>query len=63
MSGADLLLLTVMEVMELQLERRKREEHRLRAELDAAGRQISELNFNHRQIQSEVSFEHFSSSF
>ena len=41
-------------MMELQLERRKREELRLRAELDTAGQELSALKISNIQIQAEV---------
>jgi len=44
----------VLEMMELQLERRKREELRLRAELDTAGQELSALKISNIQIQAEV---------
>ncbi len=44
----------VLEMMELQLERRKREELRLRAELDTAGQVLSALKISNIQIQAEV---------
>lgn len=43
----------LLELMELQLERRKREEIRLRAELDTVGLQLADLRVSHIQIQSE----------
>ena len=41
--------------MELQLERREREERRLRLDLDAAQQEINELKIGRLQIQAEVS--------
>ena len=40
--------------MELQLERREREERRLRLELDSAQQEINALKISRLQIQAEV---------
>ena len=40
--------------MELQLERREREEHRLRLELDAAQQALNVAKISRMQIQAEV---------
>lgn len=42
--------------MELQLERREREEQRLRLELDAAQQALNSAKISRIQIQSEVIF-------
>jgi hypothetical protein len=40
--------------MELQLERREREERRLQLDLDSAQQEINELKISRLQIQAEV---------
>jgi len=41
-------------LMELQLERREREERRLQLDLDSAQQEINELKISRLQIQAEV---------
>lgn len=44
----------VLELMELQLARREREERRLRLDLDSAHQEINALKTSHMQIEAEV---------
>ena len=46
----------MLELMELQMERRTREEHRLKADLDPIQQEMSALKLSRLQIQAEVFF-------
>ena len=44
----------VLELMELQLERREREQNRLRLDLDSAQQEMNSLKISRMQIEAEV---------
>lgn len=49
----------VLELMELQMERREREEHRLKLDLDSIQDEMNALRISRLQIQAEVFPLHF----